>query len=256
MSKERTNRNPASRLHELLNIARQQAGTESTRKAWCVVFDIDNPNHEQSLFRVLEYLVALRKLFREVENLLRQIPTVNESLFIEPIVRMSKVVNLNGLHLHWSNYLQLISTEDMHSLIYCEDLLSRHPELEENEIPPNDIQEILNELNSLYESITASALPENLKTVLLNLIRDMWNSIHEYRVRGASALHDALEKSVGVLAINREIVEENSTSEEVQTLGRMLIKIDKLYTFAKKAKPLLEAAGNILPDIMTRLLRP
>ncbi len=256
MSEERTHRNPASRLYEFLDVARRRPSGESARTVWCHVFNIPNPDNEESLFQVLEHLVALRNLFEEVERSLRQIPDVNESLFIDPVIRMSRVIDLNGLHKDWISYQNRISGTDMHSLTFCGDLLSRHSELQETEIPQGEIEEILNDLNALYESIAASELPKNLKTQLLDLIRDMWNSIHEYRVRGASALHDALEKSVGVLAVNREAMEENNASEDVQMLGRILIKIDKLYTFAKKTRPLLEAAGSVLPDIMTRLLRP
>ncbi|HEY0077022.1 MAG TPA: hypothetical protein VGB73_00130 [Pyrinomonadaceae bacterium] len=243
-------RNPATRLYEILDSARRQNPGEQTRGIWCKVFDIPDPKSESSLFAVLEHLIALRKLFAEVEAALRHIPNVNENLFIKPITRLAEIVDINGLHNTWAGYSTKIRGEDIIALKYAEDLLSQYPALQENEIPISEIQEILDELDILYESIATSELPQGLRESLLDLIQEMRNGIHEYRVRGASALHDILEKSIGVLAVNKEAIEENNTSEDVQALGRMLVRIDKLYSFALKMKPMLEATANILPRLL------
>ena len=81
----------------------------------------------------------------------------------------------------------------------------------------------------------------------------MVRDVDEYRVRGAAALKDALTESIGVLAANKQAIEDNKDSDEIQALGRMLVRIDKAYSFAMKMTPLLGAAANLFPAIANHI---
>jgi hypothetical protein len=249
MTNKVTKRNPATRLREILTLAKGGHTGDAARNIWCQVFQIHNPQSERALLEVQERLMALRKLFKDAETSLSKLPNVNEDLFVKPISRLAQVINLNGLHNTWANYSKYLSDNDMFSLRYGEDLLSQNLEAQENDIPNNEIQEILTELNSLHEAIKSSALPKDLKSVLLDLIQGMIKGVHEYQVRGAVALKDALIKSIGILVANKDAIEENKDSEEIQALSRTLDKIDMAYSFAMRMKPLLKAAAKIFPAL-------
>lgn len=255
MTDDAQKRNPASRLIDILGRARNvkpETGV-TPRAAWCSVFDISNVDSDEALFSVLECLVALRRLFNETVDLLKQAHNIDEELFVTPVERLARVVDLNKLHADWEDYWRYIHPTDIHSLHYCEHFLAGHPEQQENEIPDAELQEILSEINNLYESIMALSLPIELKKTLLDLIQEIRKAIHLYRVNGAEAFRDALTRSMGIIVANKETLEENKEVGEVQSLMNMLVRIDKMYTFAMKVKPLLEAAANIVPALAAHI---
>ena len=250
---ETIKRNPASRLREILESALSMPPAVHTRHAWCKVFEISDPDSEEALLEVQSRLLSLRKLFTDTESALREMPDLNESLFVAPLHRLSKVINLNGLHHGWNNYINHLKTTDMFSLNFIEDLLNRNVDSRENEIPPDEIKALLVDLQELYEAVAASSLPKELKVALLDLIQEMLRGVHEYRVRGAVALKDILAKSIGVVAANKEAIDENRDSEEIQALGRMLTRLDKAYSFAMKMQPVLQAAANLFPALTAHI---
>lgn len=252
MTDEAQKRNPVTKLLAILNAAKS-SGQLTARAAWGEVFNIDKVHSDAGLFEVLEHLIALRGLFDETITLLRQIPIVNEELHLHPVVRLRKVVNLNGLHEGWVKYTPILQTYDMFSLEHCENLLSNFTEAQENEVPDEELQSILNDLNNLYESVIASSLSQTLKQSILDLIQEIRQAIHLYRVKGAEAFREAITKSMGIILANRDAFEENKDSSDVQSVWNMLVRIDKWYTFAVKMKPMLEAAANIFPALAAHI---
>jgi len=259
MTEETYKTNPARRLLEILEAANNIPNLDAsgaivkTRTAWCRVFEIPEPGSEEALLQVLSRLVALRKLFNETESALRAITGINEDLFIRPVTCLEQVVNLNGLANGWGTYSSFLNVENMTRLQYAVHLLSQSATAEENEVPVNELKELLIEVDSLIESLLESLLPHDLKTSLITLLNDIRKAILEYRIRGAVVLKEALAESIGVLAVNKEALDQNKDSEDLQALGNMLIRIDKLYMFAMKMKPLLEAASNILPALASHI---
>lgn len=254
MTKRNVKRNPATRLREILAVALNvPEGTKPAREIWCQVFEIQNPGSEDALLEVQSRLLALRVLFADTESALRQIPGINEALFIDHLPRLARVININALHHKWGNYLGFLSNTDMFALQYSEDLLGRNSENQENEIPSDEIQEIVGELSKLYEAILASSLPSDLRDALLDLIHEMLRGVHEYRVRGAIALKESLTKSIGILAANKQAIDENKDSTDIQALARMLVRIDKAYAFAVRMQPLLQSAAHIFPALAAHI---
>jgi uncharacterized protein (UPF0147 family) len=242
-------RNPATRLLEILSAARGADPNRSALEAWCSVFEIVEPNSEEALFECQRRLLALRKLFGETELALRQIPDINEELFVRPVSELAAVVNIKALDSGWQHRMATLHPNRMLALKYAEDLLNKDQESCENEIPTDEINEILSELNTLYESIAGSSLPSNVRTALLDIVEEIRRGLHEYRVRGASALKDALSRSVGIIAGNKQEIDENSDADEIKALGRMLTRIDAAYSFAVRVTPLLTAAAHLLPAL-------
>ena len=252
MTDKKQERNPATKLLTILNATRATNQTR-TRLVWGEVFNIDEPSSEEGLFKILAHLVALRGVFNETVMSLRQIATVDEELFIKPVIRLMRIVDLNGLHNPWSQYSAFLSGGDLFSLKYCENLISNHAEGQENEVPDEELQDILNDLNSLYESVIASSLPQTLKQSILDLIQEIRQAIHLYRVKGAEAFREAMTKSMGIIVANKDAFEENKDSSDVKSIMNMLVRIDKWYTFAVKMKPMLEAAANIIPALAAHI---
>jgi hypothetical protein len=223
--------------------------THLARHVWCRVFEISDPDTETALFEVQSRLISLRKLFLDTESVLASIPEINQELFIAPVTRLSKIVNINRLHEGWNIFVDPLDRNDLLALKYAEDLMRQHLDAQENEISSDEIREILEELNDLYEAILASTLPTDLKNTLVDLIQQMVRGVHEYRVRGAAALQDVLTASIGIVTANKEAIDANKDVPEIQALARMLVRIDGAYSFAMKMQPLLQAAANIVPAL-------
>jgi hypothetical protein len=240
-------RNPASRLHQILKAAWGSSREMPARHVWCGVFGISDPDSETALFEVQSRLLALRKLFSDTQSSLASIPNVNKELYIEPVRRLSNIIDFNRLHHSFSTIVTGIDPNDLIALVYASDLIRQNQDAQENEISSDEIQEIVVELNDLYERVLVSALPPNLKEALLDLLQQMLRDIHEYRVRGAAALRDLLARSIAFAVANKDELDANKDAAEIQALVHTLGKIDKAYTFAMRMQPLLQSAANIFP---------
>jgi hypothetical protein len=178
---------------------------------------------------------------------------INEELFIEPVARLSQIIDLNRLDREWSEIVGAQQWEVLRSLKYVEDIIGQNLNNQENEISADEIHAILQEINELYKAIFASLLPSDLKSTLLDLLHQMLRDVHEYRIRGAAALRDLLTRSIGVVAANKEAIEANKDTPEIQSFARTLARIDAAYAFAMKMQPLLQAAANIFPALAAHI---
>lgn len=259
MTNKNEKTNPMIRLNEILSKAQKVPSMEdrsnvSFRKAWCRVFEIEECNSEKGMLDVLHNLLQLRQLFTDIINKLRSIEGIDEEMYLLPIVHVSGITsNLNLLDHPWATFSIYLSVENMTSLRYIQHTFSLHPEFDETKIPDDEITNILKDLNNLYELIFKSSLPSELKADLLDLIQELKQGIHDYRIRGVVTLKESLAKSVGVLVTNSEAITNNKDTEELEALARILTRIEKAYSFAVKVQPLLSAASNLLPALLPHI---
>jgi hypothetical protein len=259
MSQDKILTNPASRLRIILNkVAKAKQG--SSLFVWGEVFGILGVDNEAGVIDVTLQLNALRELFNETIFALREIPNLNEELFITPIKNLSRIFDWETHSKSYTRYLvnsfetykPFLYEPDLRALDFAEDVIARSEQFSEKLIPENEIKEILDALSNLYDSINSSTLPIELKDSLLELVIEMRQSISEYNIRGAKALYRALTKSVGVIAVNKEAIEENKENPAIQDLINLIHRIEDANNTATNNKwtPLLSAASGILPSII------
>jgi hypothetical protein len=223
------------------------------------VFGISDVDSENGLIEVTLRLIALRKLFDETISALEEIPNIKDELYIAPIRRLSKIVkwatysssHFEYLSKSFQNYKTLLSTSDLTSLDFAENVIEFDGRFNERIIDEKEIKAILDELSNLYDSIHKSTLPIELIESLLELIIEMRRSAGEYSIRGAKALSRALTKSIGVLAVNKGLIKKYEDTPEIQQLKKSLERIENANDSAaeKRWKGLLNAASSILPNI-------
>ena len=255
MNNEIDKSNPASRLQEIL-VKAQSVSHEiavnnpmTVRVAWCQVFKIEQPNSEEALVEVISRLIELRELIRDVEIALLQTENLNRDLYTKPILGLKSIVNLNELSNTWSVSYTII-TRNLVPLNFIEDQLSHYSQYNENKIPNDEIQEILKDINELYESVISSSLPTELKEFLLDALEKLRQGIHEYRIRGVVRLREAVGETVGIMYANREIIEPNKDLSEFEALAKILVRIEKGITFVSKNYGLLEAGSKVIAALI------
>jgi hypothetical protein len=80
----------------------------------------------------------------------------------------------------------------MKGLAYCADAMSRLPEAEEV-IERNILNDLLKDFEALTSEVLDSNINDELKAFLVRSIEDIRAAIHEYRLKGAAGLRQALD---------------------------------------------------------------
>lgn len=255
MSKEINSTNPVTRLLKILQLAKsryQHGGITTNRDLWSAIFEIENPKSEEGFLEVLSRMGELKILFRDAIKALEEIENVDDQLFIAPIRQMAKI-DLNAVYSVAESYINLLTDTNLLALKFAQNLISTHPASHEKEIPKDEIQSLLDEVRKVYDSIVNSKLSKQFKADILDALKEIEQSIHEYQINGIIRIRQGLVRSAGAVTTNSEEIQQNQDLDEIQSLAKMLTRLEKLINFANKAYPLLLQAGNILPAIGTHL---
>jgi len=224
--------NPAGRLHGILSAALPCRNNKPAREAWASVFRIE-PTATGDLLYLLAQLIGLLQLTRQR---IEQIDQLDRDLYFQPIKKLEKAFATMNLDVPWNNFKSNIDDATMVGLAFCSDTLSKYhsEELIEKEV----LEDLLTDVESLVQTVLASTLTPELKTVLVENLENIRRAILEYRIRGADGLLRALETSVGALVRHRDDLKRSKDSESVSGFWKFLTKLDRIATTAMKAKQL------------------
>ena len=241
--------NAAARLLHFLESARQQANSLTAVHAWSRVFSLSETD-TMGVFKSLNYLLDLTE---ETERLILKIHDLEHEKYLGGMGSIKKGLSYPNLSVPWEMVKQHFSDKALTHLLFCAERIGkRFPE----EIIPDDIlQDIENDINSLFDKVSKSSIRDAFKELLLDLLERMRRGISEYRIRGADGLREALETTIGRLVMKRTSVAESSIGEEEKTLfdgiKGILIKFDWAIDRAVKVKMLAGYAKSILEKYMT-----
>lgn len=244
--------NPASRLIAILEKAHlvlRDRGSMPARAGWAYVFEI--PTNGNSLttedgIELIYRLIQFIKLIDETEQALRTIEGVNLNRYLAPFPAIRSVISLTGLDQAFIPN----NVTDTHMVIlgFCEDKLEEYhlePKIEEEEI-----KALIDDINNLYEEVKASAINQQLRVLILEQLEHMRRAIHEYHIRGAERLREEMTIIVGTYILNKDLVEEESSKEEVNKFKNILSRFASVVAFASHATRLIEAASTYLPKLL------
>lgn len=251
--------NPAQRLFDIA-----KKGTKYTDSisflVWAEVFHL-SPDKNGEFKReeeadILNRINECRKLVDEVEQILltnEKITPETQEIYLRPFSKLRKLFckpsQLYRTHKQNSTLNETDFTL-LELVIHAVDSVYK-----EKAINENDLKELLSEIQELYEQIINLELNENLKRVLLDMLKIMECAIHEYRIRGVERLHEALEKLVGIYIVNEELFEKNEV-EEVGKVKKIMRKFGSIYSFAADTVQLIGAgeAVKTAGEVITKLL--
>ena len=249
--------NSVTRLNEVMKEISQIPPESANRRhtvqqALCMAFGIDGTDPDGGIPELITYLQALRRLFQESIDLMSSVSGINQEKYVQPLRVMSGMVEkLNILGEEWGAYRHYVSNDKLIRLDYIAELSKSISPSLEKEVSRDDIGDILGDAHELYEKVLAAEIAEELKVVLLNIIQNLTQSIHLYRIRGSKALAEGVAQGVGVFIANRDLFEDGNSSGTVQELQALMRKIDVICKDVTKKRGVLEATGRDVPLLET-----
>ena len=116
-----------------------------------------------------------------------------------------------------------------------------------------DLQDLRASIQAALESLSASALPEELKAFIsLHLVR-IRTALDEYEFRGLPGLQDALAGYLGSIGASHELITQHATDPEKHKLADVLAVANSTVTLAHGmawAWPMLHTGFNIVVGLL------
>ncbi|MEK7722748.1 MAG: hypothetical protein AAB336_00195, partial [Acidobacteriota bacterium] len=212
------NGNPAQRLFDIAKDGNKYTEDRSFN-VWAEVFNI--PESGNKGFTRDEELVVFsrinqcRKLVDEVESLLllnTSLPEETKKVYLRPFPKLRTLFcKPSQLYRSHKQNFTLDQTDFtlLELIIHAVEGVYKEKVADENEL-----KDLVDEIQNLYEQVIDLEIDKNLKRILLDLLKIMENAIHEYRIRGVERLHEAVEQLVGIYIVNEKVI-NNSKIEEV-----------------------------------------
>lgn len=201
-STSKSTANPASRLHEILDLARKKKGESQTRNVWSEILVAED--EDQSLF--LHRLTQLHDLPGAIEDLVRDDGEVDEALFLSWRKGVLRGIDISNLNAPWKTYSVHLTPETMISLRFCADHLSRKKP--EPSVPDSSLSQIKTKADQLYTEVEASDLSPVLKDYLTGLLIDFLIAIEGVKLTGLRGIESQVEATVGELLLRRKTFSE------------------------------------------------
>lgn len=237
---------PAGRLHDLLESAKNQPENKRARDVLGIVFDVESKDTE-SLLRLLADLIMLSQ---QTKLRIKSLADINHDLYLKPFDNIEIILSTLNLDANWKPYKNLLSEPTLYGLKFCSDKLSRIDRIET--INKSEIEAIQTKLAALVEDILKSEIDLYVKELLLRNLESLRQSLIAYRVRGLEGIEREVEAGLGSLLVSKSKIEHVIHDEDVghclKTYFALLEFTNKTVMTAKKLKEL----GVV--DIATKLL--
>jgi len=239
--------NPAGRLHDILNEAAKRTDNNvSAQRAWAATFGLSADDQEG----VLERLIELRALTRDVRELVSAYPGVPHELLLQYFPRIERSFLSQGLDVAWhrvrSNYDQAV----LDSLKYCSTILTNA--YSEEPLEQEELAKISADLDVLQESIINSSMPDILRVALSEEISKIRDAVSMVRIRGAKGVKDALQSLVGAVVAHREELnkQQDENGEILRRIAEVMSNLDQIVTRSMK---LYRAISSPVQTLIARL---
>jgi hypothetical protein len=240
--------NPAGRLLDILTEGKRLNLGTPALSGWARTFglEVNGRNNEISLDvekETVSRLIQLQQLVAETEQKILSIDGINHTLYLSPFPRIKNVVRFSAFNSPFNNLLAPVSDSDLIILAFCSEKLSEQHS--ERVIDEKDLQELLSEINTLFDEVNASDAPDPLKKFILRQLENIRRAIQEYRIRGTERLQEALEHLVGAVDLHAELVKSAPKSEYFEKFKRVINRFVSFVEFAQKLQPLLSAGIRV-----------
>lgn len=193
---ERQN-NPAGRLLALI-----ERGTPpdvspeaSIRDAWMKILDADD---DAVLLRRLGMVYALPGAIR---GQVLALDNVNQGLLLQELPKVEQALQLPLHGAKWQQFSQHVDATARYGLAHISDALSRSAA--EPTVEYDRLDWLLEHVRELFDEVTHSDIDEALREVLARHVQAMEQAIQEVRIRGAAAIRDVVDGTVGAAFLYR-----------------------------------------------------
>lgn len=233
--------NSAQRLYEILHDASREPDKTKTQDVWVKVLKLpeENTGHK----RAAAVSTKLSALHQEVESLhaAMQETCVPQDVFEPPLRKVEAGISTTNLGAPWQNVKNNLSPEVLLSLRYNAEILG----MQEQPIDDEEVEDLLAEVDALQEKLSDASLSPDVRALVERQVEAIRNALGDYRIRGASAIKDAVHKAAGEVIEHKESIAENRESEAVSQLGQIWRRLTQLADSLTKADRMLESGKRM-----------
>lgn len=244
--------NPAGRLYKLLFEAKRLPDKITVSEAWSKVVGCENDP-----VLVTKAVVQMYTLSQEIQSLIRIRDGLNHNLYLSSFDKLEQAFFPLNLSAHWQSAKQYLTDDALARLQFCAEELSKF--YSEESLPEEDLQDIINKTDGLFDSLYKSDLPDSIRLILLEEVGRIRNALNMYKITGAKGLKQALQSTIGAVIANNEELKTASTGpskDVIQRLGELLDKLDSFTSRAMKLKRILEKPITYLIGLIRPEIKP
>ncbi|MBH8579024.1 hypothetical protein [Bisbaumannia pacifica] len=226
--------NPAGRLHKILSQAKRHPDQEKVRDVWAKILGVEPDD-----VVVTKAVVELYSLSNEIQSLIKMNDKLNHELYLvsfDSIVRAFFPLNLAS---SWSSVKKHLSDEALTRLQFCAEQLSTF--YSEDTLSEEDLQQIVEKTELLFDAVFSSSLPDALRLSLLEEVERLRSAISIYKIKGAKGLKEALQGTIGSVVVNQDELKAASgdNPDVIKRLGDLIDKLDLFTARALRIKKIL-----------------
>lgn len=236
--------NIAGRLYYVLDEVRKNSLDVPLYKVWSEVFGV-NSNSFSEIFQNIE---NMGKLVDEIKEQVTNIKDINEELYLKPFKKIENVFNVRNLETNWKSYANHLDDTTMLGLAFCAEELAKQPN--EPEIKEKELKELQKEVESLIESVISSKINEQLRSLILEKLEQIRNSLFNYRIFGIRSLKKSLESAIGFIFVHNQSFESESKKEVTSRFMQFVAKCNQVVSLSENIKQL----GAPIVSQITKLL--
>lgn len=233
--------NVAQRLFDILHEASKEKDNARTRDVWAKVFGINDEYQNHKL--VAEVSMRLSSLHQEAEALqtLMLETNVPREVFEPPLRKVESAISATNIGAQWQTFKSHITPEVLLSLRYNAAILGA----QERPIDEAELESLLTEVAELEQKLAEADLPNGVHLLIEKQLQAVRAALSDYKIKGASAIKDAVHKAAGELIEHKEEVSESRDSEVIGRLGQLWMRFTQLGDSLTKLDRSLESGKKI-----------
>jgi hypothetical protein len=234
--------NSAERILKLI-LSAQRTGGGNVAEGFARAFEIHKDDHAEMYRRLTS--AAQETIF--IDTLLSISGNADLEKFFS--TSKSKIVQFFSPYrfdIQWDQHAKLVEPQDTKTLSMCSTLLNRNKS--EVVIEKGQLKDVLKKIEELRAEILKADIPFDMKAIILENLKRLEDSIHDYDVRGAAGLHEAT-LLVGENVKNLLKVEKRNQRKKKSNAWEYLIRVAAITTIVAN---LVTSAGPLihrLPEI-------
>jgi hypothetical protein len=197
--------NPFTKLHDILNIARQEAPHAITLDVWAKVFNFTSTD-----------TLAMVKAFSSLINLVAEARAAAEkfipgekSRFLAPLDKVDALLSNQNITVQWGQHKAYLDDVTMLGLDFGVYAMSQYYPAANSE-SPLQINEFVAKLNTLLEDCLSSDLSPELKKLFTRHLESLRAALLAFRVDGVKGLEEELDNIMGSILRHREPIKSES----------------------------------------------
>jgi hypothetical protein len=167
-------------------VSAQRTGGGNVAEGFARAFDIHKDDHAEMYRRLTS--AAQETIF--IDTLLSISGNADlEQFFTTSKSKIVRFFSPYRFDIQWDQHVKLVEPQDTKTLSMCSTLLNRTKS--EVVIEKSELNDVLKKIGELRAEILKADIPFALKAVILENLKRLEDSIHDYDVRGAASLHES-----------------------------------------------------------------